>query len=379
MQFVDTAPVSGTRMTKDGYLVADVRVARTGIQQYLAREIGLNRDGIVNVYRPEETVFSKDSMATFSGKPVTMLHPPEAVTADNWRKYAVGDIGEDIVRDGEFIRVPIKLMDAAAINAVYSGQRELSVGYKVEVELVDGVAPDGTPYQARQIGHLQVNHLAIVPRARGGENLRIGDGVDNWGIAPITNDTERKPDVSVTTLRTVVVGDEAVETTDAGARVIEKLKAEIKANDAAVADAAKVHADALAEKDAQIGALKVELQTAKDSVPSAEQIANMIADRVALETNVKAIASDIQVTGISDADVRRAAVAKKLGDDIVADASDAEIAGMFKAVLKDAKSAAPVRAALVSRDAAQLASSDNGQSKYEKRLSDAWKSEAKGV
>ena len=85
MQFVDTAPVSGTRMTKDGYLVADVRVARTGIQQYLAREIGLNRDGIVNVYRPEETVFSKDSMATFSGKPVTMLHPPEAVTADNWR------------------------------------------------------------------------------------------------------------------------------------------------------------------------------------------------------------------------------------------------------------------------------------------------------
>ena len=148
---------------------------------------------------------------------------------------------------------------------------------------------------------------------------------------------------------------------------------------AAVADAAKVHADALAEKDAQIGALKVELQTAKDSVPSAEQIANMIADRVALETNVKAIASDIQVTGISDADVRRAAVARKLGDDIVADASDAEIAGMFKAVLKDAKSADPVRAALLSRDAAQLASSDNGQSKYEKRLSDAWKSEAKGV
>ena len=48
-------------------------------------------------------------------------------------------------------------MDAAAINAVYSGQRELSVGYKVEVELVDGVAPDGTQYQARQIGHLQVN------------------------------------------------------------------------------------------------------------------------------------------------------------------------------------------------------------------------------
>ena len=52
---------------------------------------------------------------------------------------------------------------------------------------------------------------------------------------------------------------------------------------------------------------------------------------------------------------------------------------MFKAVLKDAKSADPVRAALLSRDAAQLANSDNGQSKYEKRLSDAWKSEAKGV
>lgn len=80
MQFVDTAPVSGTRMTKDGYLVADVRVARTGIQQYLAREIGLNRDGIVNVYRPEETVFSKDSMATsllvpFSARRLTPTRP----------------------------------------------------------------------------------------------------------------------------------------------------------------------------------------------------------------------------------------------------------------------------------------------------------------
>ena len=34
---------------------------------------------------------------------------------------AVGQTGSEIVRDGEFVRVPLVLMDAAAINAYESG------------------------------------------------------------------------------------------------------------------------------------------------------------------------------------------------------------------------------------------------------------------
>lgn len=380
MQFVDNAPLTGTRITSDGYLVAEVRVARTGIQQYLARELGLNQDGIVNVYRPEETVFSKDSLSTFAGKPVTMLHPPEPVTSSNWRQYAVGDIGEEIMRDGEFVRVPIKLMDADAIAAVTSGKRELSVGYSVAIEMRDGVSPDGTPYQAVQTGHLKVNHLAIVPKARGGDKLRIGDGVENWGIAPIsTNDTERKPDVSNQNLRTVVVGDEAVEVTDAGARVIEKMKLDIKELGTRLSDAEARTSEIADAKDAEIGQLKAELQAARDAAPTQEQTSKLVADRVALETEARRVFSDVQTAGVSDADIRRAVVAHKLGADIVDGASDAEVSGMFKAVSKDTKNVDGFRKALMQRDMSAQTTADNGQSKYERRLADAWKNVEAGA
>jgi hypothetical protein len=39
MNFTDTAPIAGTRRTADGYLVADARIARTGIQIYLGSEL----------------------------------------------------------------------------------------------------------------------------------------------------------------------------------------------------------------------------------------------------------------------------------------------------------------------------------------------------
>jgi hypothetical protein len=81
-KFTDTVTLVGTRVTTDGYLVGEVRCARSGCQQYLASELGLvdSEPGeVVNVYRPESAVFSKDSMATFVGKPVTVGHPPEMV------------------------------------------------------------------------------------------------------------------------------------------------------------------------------------------------------------------------------------------------------------------------------------------------------------
>lgn len=81
--FTDFAPINGTRITADGYMVAEVRCARTGCQDYRAEDFGLMGGGVITVYRPEEVVFDKASLATFAGKPVTMGHPAEPVTADN--------------------------------------------------------------------------------------------------------------------------------------------------------------------------------------------------------------------------------------------------------------------------------------------------------
>lgn len=59
MQFTDVVTVAGTRRRDDGYLGADARVARTGIQLYAGHEVGKPEMAVVRVYRPEGEVFSK--------------------------------------------------------------------------------------------------------------------------------------------------------------------------------------------------------------------------------------------------------------------------------------------------------------------------------
>ena len=58
----------------------------------------------------------------------------------------------------------------------------------------------------------------------------------------------------------------------------------------------------------------------------------LVAARTALVSQVKSLDSSIDPTGKTDAELRKAAVVAKLGDSAVADVSDAEVAGMFKAL-----------------------------------------------
>lgn len=338
MNFEDrvTIDAAKVRMTTDGYLVADVRCARTGCQTYLASELGMNDNQPVNVYRPEEVVFSKDSMTTFVGKPVTVGHPLEPVTADNWKKYAVGDIGNEVARDGEFVRVSIKLMDAAAIKAVQDGTREISMGYTTPVELRDGVAPDGTPYRAVQTGPIRINHLALVPSARGGASLRIGD---HWGATPVT----QKIEVRKMNTRTIIVDGLSVETTDAGAQAIEKLQKIIADGKADAQKAADAHKAALDAKDAEIAQRDAEVDKLKKSILSDADLDKRVADRAALVARAKAIHPELDVSGLSDAAIRRKVVAAKLTDAAVADKSDAYIEARFDVLADQVQTPDPIR------------------------------------
>lgn len=335
MKFQDTLTFDGIRITDSGYGVISARVARgDNVQIYRGSELGMPDRETVRVFRPSDEVFKKDALATYSGIPVTMGHPKEKVTASNWKDLAVGEVGEDILRDGEFVRVPMMLRDARALKIVDAGTRELSMGYDAEITLRDGTSPDGEKYDA-VMSQFSMNHVAIVPLARGGADLRIGDAADFWGVSPVT---PKDGKVEMTNpLKMVVVGDEAVETTDAGARAIEKLKAQITAKDAEVV-ATKTAFDAkLAEKDGEIGALKAELKKAQDEAPKAADIDKMVADRADLVGKIRVLAPTLDVAGKSDADLRREAVKVKLGDDAIKEASDAEIAGMFRVISKDAK------------------------------------------
>lgn len=363
MQFTDSASVAGTRLTDEGYLVADAHCVRTGVQHYLACEIGLVGDGLVAVYRPESEVFHRDSLASFSHVPVTIDHPPAPVTPETWKDVAVGETGDEVLRDGERLRIPLIVKDAAAIAAIQAGKRDLSAGYTCTIDYTPGIAPDGTPYAAVQRG-IRANHLAVVAQGRAG-NTRIGDGARNWGAAPI-HDADNT-EVSMT-LRKIMVDGLQVETTDAGAQAIEKLQGEIKAKDAQIAADAKIHADDLAAKDEEIGALKADLKAAQDAAKI--DVDKLVADRAALVEVVKALDDSIDVTGKTDSDLRKAAVAAKLGDAMVADASEAEITGMFKAIAKDNKPvdavADALRRGVKTSDGAKMVA--DAQSAYVARL-----------
>lgn len=330
-RFTDAAEISGTRKTADGYLVAEAFAVRTGIQTYAGSEVGLVGRDTVRVWRPEDEVRSPASLQTFSHAPVTLGHP-EAVTADNWRNLAKGEVSTEAEWVDGKIKLPLIVKDADAIAAIEAGTRELSAGYTCALEFADGVTPDGEKYDAIQ-RNIRINHLAIVPKGRAGSECRIGDGADTWGAVPVTVSDAKETQMS-DAQKTVVLGDEAVQVSAADAAKIDAYKRD---QAKALADAEAKHREAIEAKDQEIGTLKADLKKAKDAAITPDKITKLVADRVALETTVRAIDADIALEGVSDADLRKQAVAKALGDEMVADASEAEIAGMFKAVAKDAE------------------------------------------
>lgn len=336
MEFFDAVTIDGTpRETRDGYVVFDARTARTGIQEYLGREMGRPDLSVVRVYRPADEVFSKDALGSFAFKPITNDHPTEQVTADNWKNHAKGIVGGEIARDGEFVRVPMCMMDKAAIEDVKGGKRELSAGYSCDIDWTAGTTDDGKAYDAVQ-RNIKINHVAVVDKARGGPLLRIGDGNIGKEIA----------------MKTIMVDGLTVSMEDKDAQIVErhlaKLTADAAAAEKTIADAKAEHDEVIAAKDEEIGKLKADLKTAQDAAIKPEDIDKMVADRAALVAVVKTIDASIKIEGLSDADMRKAAVTAKLGADAVADASDAEITGMFKAISKDVKPVDPLASAIQS-------------------------------
>jgi hypothetical protein len=335
MQFTDAVAVSGTRRTADGYLVAEARSVRTGIQLYAGSEVGKPELPVVRVYRPADQVFADASLQSFTHAPVTMDHPAEAVTADNWKQLAVGEVSTAAKKDGEWVHLPLILKDAAAIQAVETGKRELSAGYTCELVFGDGVTPDGEAFNATQT-NIKINHLAIVDRARAGSKARIGDGAISWGAAPVTNDQQPEKE-KIMTLKTVTVDGIPVEVTDQGATVIATLQQRLadmaKSKDKQIDDACKqVEAkDAdLAKKDAEIDALKAKVLDEKALDAKVQARADLI-------TVAKSIAKDVKTEGLTDAAIRKAVVSAKLGDAAIAGKADAYIDARFDILAEDAK------------------------------------------
>ncbi|MBE7203629.1 MAG: DUF2213 domain-containing protein, partial [Parafilimonas terrae] len=177
MYIQDSAAVTSRELTPEGFLKVKANIGRAGLHDYRAAELGVlegfGPDDRIRVYRPPEEVFDPASMASFAGKPVTSDHPPEMVDARNWRRYAIGQSGEQVMRDGDHMAAELLITDAGAVARAQGGA-QLSNGYQADFDFVPGTAPDGTAYHAIQ-RNIRGNHIALVDAGRCGDSCRVGD------------------------------------------------------------------------------------------------------------------------------------------------------------------------------------------------------------
>ena len=161
-----------SRREPEGYLLClNVPVARTGVQDYLPEELGLSPgSSFVSVYRPEEEVFSPETVASFEGMPVTNDHPPEGVDVSNIRALQKGhahNVRRGSGEESDLLLADLIITDPGLIRLILDeGKREISCGYTYELHEENG------QYIQRKI---RGNHVAVVDAGRAGPRVSIKD------------------------------------------------------------------------------------------------------------------------------------------------------------------------------------------------------------
>lgn len=165
-------------MTPEGFLNGRAIVTNIGVFPYL------NEDGSIRYeLRPPEEVFDRASLDSLKMKPLTNDHPDVLVNADNYKEFAVGNLGNGVITDPYHVSIDMSIQEKKAIQDVQNGKRALSLGYKTDLEKAqDGARWMGIPYDYIQ-RNIRYNHSAIVDRGRAGDAVTIKmDGVDNMAI-----------------------------------------------------------------------------------------------------------------------------------------------------------------------------------------------------
>ena len=333
MFFTDRLTIDRKHRSADGYMRVHAKAARSGLQDYLGREVDpegkhFAADQVVKVYRPPEEVFDKASIASFIGKPITDDHPSVAVTAANWRDHSRGVIG-GAAKDGEWLGFDLALMDAATIAKVDDGKCELSGGYACELSIEDGTTPSGEAYQAVQ-RNIRGNHVAIVDQARAGPDAKIHDGgkppfatCDSAAIILSTvqdQEPNKMHTLTIDGLKVPNVSDEAKA-------AIEKLQGQVTSLTTAK-DTAETSVATLTTEKAALDAKVVTLeQELKDAKPTPAQLRDAGKSYAAVCDKAKALGVTVS-DEMDEPAIMKAAVSAKLGD-AAKDWTDVQVAASF--------------------------------------------------
>lgn len=217
----------------NGFLICkNVPIARTGEQEYLGSEIGLEderKDQLVSVTREESEVFSPETLASFEGAIFVDEHPSGEVDTQNvqyLQRGFVKDVRRGEGEDADKILADIIVTDSVTISEILeNGKREISCGYKCTYEEADGKI-----YQREIRG----NHVALVDAGRAGKNVAIKDS------KPQTNRKEKffmkKKDTNGATHKSFLSKFLGVIAQDADPDVVGEIVEELVSNQSTGAD-----------------------------------------------------------------------------------------------------------------------------------------------
>jgi hypothetical protein len=157
-------------------------IARTGYQTYRGidvadelKKIRINADpyDTVQVYRSPEEVFSKATIASFEGKPVTEGHPEDLLTSRTTKEHQCGHVqnvrkGINALPSGDWpLLADLFITDPDLIEKIeLSSVRQLSCGYNYELR-----KERNRILQVNIVG----NHVAVVASGRAGPFAAIKD------------------------------------------------------------------------------------------------------------------------------------------------------------------------------------------------------------
>jgi hypothetical protein len=331
---------------------------------------------------------------------VTREHPPELLDATNAPAHTKGWTGPSVTREGDFVRVGVKVTDGALVEEIVRGERrETSSGYRCDLVMQPGTW-NGQEYDAVQTNR-RYNHLAIVRAGRAGHEVRIR--MDAAERIPHHDHKEDLPMETTVTIAGVnhpaspalaaAVASLLTQQRTDGETIDSLKKQKQEAMDKAAGLQKKIdemeseNTDTKAAFDkekARADAADAALEKAKGERMDAATIEKLVADRVALVAKVAAIVpADVKLDGLTVRELQVEtikAVFPKLGSTL-AERTDDAIATIFDTALAEAPNR--VDASRQIADAARQArkdAADQGGDKVEvardknrKDSQEAWK------
>ena len=291
--------------TAEGFLIARAPLTSVGVFTYR------NADGTPRrELRLPEEVFSDESLATLRMKPLTLLHPEEAVTPKNADKLSVGSIGNDITIDPYRVYGSVSVTKADGIKAVEEKTaRGLSCGYKCDIEWTSGTWM-GVPFDCIQ-RNIRYNHVALVPVPRAGDGNAIR--MDGAGT-PEPRENYKPINEEKMNLKTIHLDGADFQ---AEPQVIAALDKAQNRADAAEKELSQLRTDskAAAEKAAaEKAAVEAERDTFKERLDAMEkEMPNKISEAVKSRLDIvcKAATAGVEVRDdMADYDIKKAVVKK---------------------------------------------------------------------